>query len=121
MARAAPTPPFVPLVAMPPGAPLPPPVAAPLEITAAPMAILAATLETPANGGVLESCPDDPTLPWHFGLTGPLLARLIAWGWDAAVPAAYAYIFRPTNVGCMAGVSDERNGALIDLTEDVCW
>ena len=94
----------------------------PLELSIDPVSLLAQPVDTAPFGGydVLDEHPNAPTLPWRFGLTGPTLARLLAWGWDATVPAAYTYTFQPTNVGCFVHVS-ANHGGVIDLTEDVCW
>lgn len=93
-------------------------IADPLELAAEPAALLAATVATLDPQGILDERPDDPARPWRFALSGPALADLRAWGWDAAVPAAYAYTFMPTNIGCIARVADSYGGE-VDLTGEL--
>lgn len=57
---------------------------------------------------------------WRFGIAGPLCSRLIAWGWDAGVPAAYSYRFGPTDAGCHIQVTNSQ-GDVLDLSDEDNW
>lgn len=70
--------------------------------------------------GVIAEQPHGPGSAWRFGLAGPLIERLLGWGWDSALPAAYAYLFIPTNVGCYARV-DDRQGRRLQLADPGDW
>jgi hypothetical protein len=69
--------------------------------------------------GILYDQPDSGN--WCFGIAGEFLTRLRDWGWDKGVLRAYRYTFVPLSVGCIARVTDEVSGEMIDLTEDVQW
>lgn len=113
-------PPLV-ILSLPPDQMVLPPVVDPLDFEVGSIALLNTPLTTPGNTGIFDDCPDDPGQPWHFAITDPRIQRLVDWGWDHAVPTAYAYTFIPTNVGCMVRVADVHSGAQIDLTEEDDW
>jgi hypothetical protein len=96
------------------------PIAEPLALDVE-MALLDTPIATPGNHGILDHCPSNPARPWRFAVSEPRIRRLARLGWDYAVPAAYAYTFTPTNIGCSVRVVDTYSGRLMDLTEEDFW